>query len=98
MNNGFGQYRAKPRHAVGQPFRHMAVMERQIGASGFSHPPGLAFSASILFLFCSWREKSQCKCDRTSGFSQFSVRLLSLESSEKAGISMSKCSPLALTI
>ena len=98
MNDGFGQYRAKPRHAVGQPFRHMAVMERQIGASGFSHPRGSAFPANIVFLFCSQRAKSQCECDRASGFSQFSVRLLSLELSEKAGISMSKCSPLALTI
>jgi hypothetical protein len=33
MNDGFGDHRAKPRHALRQPRRDVAVMERQIGAS-----------------------------------------------------------------
>src|SRR5580700_10062870 len=46
MDDGLGHDSAKPRHAVGQPFRHVAVMERQISAAGFLHRPGSRFSVT----------------------------------------------------
>ena len=33
-DNGLADHDTEPRHAVGQPFRHMAAVQRQIGASG----------------------------------------------------------------
>jgi len=36
MDDGLAYHCAKPRHPVGQPFRHVSVMQRQIGTSGSS--------------------------------------------------------------
>src|SRR5579884_849660 len=37
MDDGLGDDGAEPRHAVGQPFRHVAAVKRQIGAASASN-------------------------------------------------------------
>src|SRR5580704_11445968 len=53
MDDGLRDDRAKPRHSLGQPFRHLAVVQRQVGASGASHLSWYSrtwrLSASFLF-------------------------------------------------
>ncbi len=43
LDDRCGDHGAEPRHAVGQPFRHMAAVQRKVGASGSSgHLPSSA--------------------------------------------------------
>ena len=36
VDDRLGDHRAEPRHALGQPGRHAAAVQRQIGAAGSS--------------------------------------------------------------
>jgi hypothetical protein len=36
VDDRIADHRAEPRHRIGQPFRDMAAMQWQIGASGFA--------------------------------------------------------------
>jgi hypothetical protein len=50
MNDGFACDRAKARHAVREPSRHMATVQRQVGAAGpASHQQSFLCSASIFY-------------------------------------------------
>jgi hypothetical protein len=104
MNDRLAEQRPKPRHPLREPFRNAPVVERQVGAAGSSHRPlsrsGLGFRNGyfVPILFQAVSEVNRRRNSRLARHLQFSVRLSSLASSEKAGISMSKCSPLALTM
>src|SRR5262245_16856992 len=50
VNDGLGQDRAKPGHAVCKPFRHMTIMERQIGATRSSHRHASRLDLSSYFV------------------------------------------------
>jgi hypothetical protein len=50
MNDGFARDRAKARHAVREPSRHMATVQRQVGAAGpASHQQSFLCSASAFY-------------------------------------------------
>ena len=69
MHDRLADHRSKPRHAVGEPFRHVTVMQRQIRASRSSgHCSGLMKPTIqtwrdgrdfAMFLFRSGRRKCQ---------------------------------------
>src|ERR1700691_3270574 len=67
MDDGLRDDRAKPRHSLGQPLRHLAVVQRQIGASGASHLSWYSrtWRLSASFLFRSGSSRCQRRYART---------------------------------